>query len=212
LNFIIKTAAQIKDTLTLIAVGKLTNVALALEKEPSITSKIRLVWLGSNYPEPGEYNMENDTAAMNYLLNSPIHFELVTVRYGKASGTDAVRVTQKEANDHMPGKGPRIDNPVTGRHGGSFHTFGDYSVNLFNHIDYYGDPPARALFDMAAVAILKNSKWAEYKEIPAPILVNGYWNDRAANEHSIGIWENFKKKEILDDFYSTFETHTPGKG
>jgi hypothetical protein len=65
---------------------------------------------------------------------------------------------------------------------------------------------------MAAVAILKNSKWAEYKEIPAPILVNGYWNDRAANEHSIGIWENFKKKEILDDFYSTFETHTPGKG
>ena len=49
---------------------------------------------------------------------------------------------------------------MTGRHGGAFTNFGDYSVDLFEHIDLYGDPPSRALFDMAAVAIVKNPAWA----------------------------------------------------
>ena len=61
---------QEKRKLVLIAIGKLTNVALALEKAPAIAGKIRLVWLGSNYPEPGEYNLINDTSALQYLLHS----------------------------------------------------------------------------------------------------------------------------------------------
>ena len=60
-NFIIEQAKIHVDTkLVIIAVGKLTNVALALKKDPTISKNIRLVWLGSNYPEPGEYNQVND--------------------------------------------------------------------------------------------------------------------------------------------------------
>ena len=40
--------------LVLLPIGKLTNIALALAKEPSIAKKVRVVWLGSNYPAPGE--------------------------------------------------------------------------------------------------------------------------------------------------------------
>ena len=50
--------------------------------------------------------------------------------------------------------------PVTGRHGESFNCFGDYSVNLFKHIDHLEDGVTRALFDMAAVAIVKDPSWA----------------------------------------------------
>ena len=89
-------ASGVEEKLIIIAVGKLTNVALALEKEPSISKNIRLVWLGANYPEPGEYNLDNDIPSMNYLLESDIPFEMVTVRYGKPSGTDAVRVLESE--------------------------------------------------------------------------------------------------------------------
>ena len=108
-NFIIEQAKKHKsEKLVLIAVGKLTNVALAVKKEPSITDNIRLVWLGSNYPESGEYNLENDIPSMNYLLQTNIPFEIVTVRYGKPSGTDAVRVTQAEVPLKMAGLGPVI--------------------------------------------------------------------------------------------------------
>lgn len=200
---------QAKETapqqLVLLAVGKLTNVALALEKDSSIAPHLRVVWLGSNYPEPGEYNQDNDTLAMNYILNSDVDFEMVTVRYGKPSGTDAVRVTQAEVKQHMPGKGPRVETPVTGRHGVAFDNFGDYSVNLFEHIQYHGNPPARALFDMAAVAIVKDASWAESKQIPAPVLRDNKWVERPENEQTITVWENFDRDKIMADFYDTME-------
>ena len=123
-----------KDSIIIVAVGKLTNIALALKKDPSFAKRTKIVWLGSNYPDPGEYNQDNDTTAMNYVLNSKIPFEMVTVRYGKPSGTDAVAVTKAEVNQKLPGLGPKAIEPITGRHGGTFETFGDYGINLFEHI------------------------------------------------------------------------------
>lgn len=194
-----------KDSVTIIAVGKLTNIALAVKKDSSFAKRTRLVWLGSNYPEPGEYNQDNDTIAMNYLLNSSISFEMVTVRYGKPSGTDAVRATREEINTKMPGLGPQLDSAIEGRHGGEFNNFGDYSVNLFDHIDYHGDPPSRALFDMVAVAILKNPDWAKKKIIPAPVLIGNSWVERPDNSRTITVWEDFDKTAILRDFYESME-------
>jgi inosine-uridine nucleoside N-ribohydrolase len=205
-NFILEASAKPgAEKLILIAVGKLTNVALALMKDPSFADRVRVVWLGSNYPDPGEYNLENDTASLNYVLNSGVPFEMVTVRYGKPSGTAAVSVTKSEIASRMPGKGPRIGEPVEGRHGGMFSTFGDYSVNLFEHIDYHGDPPSRALFDMAAVAIVKNPPWAQSTSIPAPVLLNGQWKERPENARTILVWENFDKESILTDFYHSMD-------
>ncbi len=91
-DFIIREAMKKRKVpLVLLPVGKLTNVALALEKEPSIARNIRIVWLGANYPAPGEYNLDNDIASMNYILEQEVPFEMVTVRYGQSSGTAAVK-------------------------------------------------------------------------------------------------------------------------
>jgi hypothetical protein len=195
--------------LVVVAVGKLTNVALALARAPDIAPKIRLVWLGSNYPKPGEYNQENDEPALNSVLDSNVDFEIALVRYGEPSGTDAVRAAIADVRRIMPGKGPRIGPAVTGRHGGEFSTFGDYSVNLFEHIELGGDPPSRALFDMAAVAVVKQPKWAAKRTIPAPILEGGKWNERPANARSIVLWENFDRTAIMTDFYDTMTNWKP---
>ncbi|PKA98680.1 inosine-uridine nucleoside N-ribohydrolase [Flavobacteriaceae bacterium MAR_2009_75] len=192
----------------IVAVGKLTNIALALKKDPTFAARTKIVWLGSNYPEPGEYNQVNDTISMNYVLNSPIPFEMVTVRYGKPSGTDAVAITQEEINQKMPGLGPKANTPIKGRHGGEFYTFGDYSISLFEHIFYetqIGNNPnkSRPLFDMVALAILKNPNWGSTIEIPAPILINEKWVERPNNTRKITVWENFEREAILEDFFKT---------
>jgi purine nucleosidase len=207
-NFIVEQArAAGKEKLVLLPVGKLTNIALALEKDPSIADKVRVVWLGSNYPRPGEYNQDNDIPSMNYILSLNVPFEMVTVRYGNPTGTDAVRATPEEINRRMPGKGPRISEPVTGRHGGEFFNFGDYSVNLFEHIKLHGNPPSRALFDMAAVAIVKNRAWAQVKEIAAPVYVDKKWVEQPDNPRKIKVWENFNRVAIMEDFYSSMENY-----
>ena len=197
--------APAASPLVLLPVGKLTNIALALRKDPSIAPKVRIVWLGSNYPEPGEYNQENDEGALQFLLDSDVAFEIALVRYGKPSGTAAVRVSLDEIRARMPGKGPRVSEAVVGRNGGQFFTFGDYSVNLFEHVDLEGNPPARALFDMAAVAIVKHPGWARAVRIPAPQLVNGKWVERPANSRTVVLWEHFDREAIMRDFYATMD-------
>jgi len=205
-DFIIQEAMKKrKEKLVLLPVGKLTNVALALEKEPAIAKRVRIVWLGANYPDPGEYNLENDTASMNFILKTEVPFEMVTVRSGLDSGTAYVKVKRKNVYTRMPGMGPVVDEPVTGRHGGTFTCFGDYSVNLFRHITDLEDGCFRSLFDMAAVAIVKDPSWAEAYEIPCPLYINDSWMEQPENTRKIIVWENFNRDAILADFYATLE-------
>ncbi len=203
-EFIIRTASKHTpgNKLVLLPVGKLTNIALALKKAPAIVPKVRVVWLGSNYPGRGEYNLDNDRTAVNPVIDSGVAFEMVTVRYGKPSGTDAVRASIEEIKNKMPGRGPRVAEPVTGRHGGRFETFGDYSVDLFKNMKSM----TRALYDMAAVAIVKNPRWAAVSTIPAPkLLDNGAWEQRPNTPAAIHIWEHFDRDAIMKDFYDTMK-------
>ena len=205
-DFIIEKARETRQQrLVLIPIGKLTNIALALSKAPDIEDKIKIVWLGANYPEPGEYNLENDIPSMNFILNRDVPFEVVTVRYGQPSGSDAVRATPEDIQRNLEGAGPEV-NPVEGRHGGTFTNFGNYALNLFQKIDLHGDPPSRALFDVVAVAILKNPEWGTSITIPAPIMKDKKWQDRQSNKRNIVVWENFDEDAILKDFYSTLSS------
>ena len=205
-DFIIEEARKERPKkLVLLPIGKLTNIALALAKAPDIKERVKIVWLGSNYPEKGEYNQENDIPSVNYILNQEVPFEIVTVRYGKSSGSDAVRATPEDIAEKMNGAGPDVP-PVEGRHGGSFTKFGDYAYNLFTRIDLHGDPPSRALFDVVAVAILKNPSWGESKSIPAPVLVNKEWEERPDNQRKVILWENFDVPAILEDFYEVMNS------
>jgi hypothetical protein len=207
-DLIIKRAhSAATQKLLLLPIGKLTNIALALKKDPGITDKVKIVWLGSNYPDPGEYNLDNDPASLNYILDTEVEFEMAVVRYGAPTGTSAVRVTPNDLVQNVSGKGPRAAAPVTGRNGGDFTCFGDYSINLLQNIDLYGNPPSRSLYDMAVVAIVKNPAWAETRVIPAPCLENGKWRERPDNSRSISIRESFEKEAIVADFYATMDNY-----
>ena len=209
-DFIISEAMKMQDEkLVLLPVGKLTNIALAIKKEPKIIEKVRVVWLGANYPNPGEYNLENDTTSVNPVIESGVPFEMAIVRYGEPSGTAAVTVTRDDVAANLKGKGPKSETEVTGRHGGLFTCFGDYSANLFEHAEMHGTPPSRALFDMAAVAIVKNPQWAERKEIPAPKLQGVAWIEQPENPIKIVVWENFNRDAIVNDLFGLMEKSTP---
>jgi hypothetical protein len=140
---------------------------------------------------------------MNYILETTVDFEMVTVRYGKTTGTDAVSVTKEEVLKHMKGVGPKIETPIIGRHGGEFYRFGDYAVDLFEHVEYYGTPPSRALFDMAAVAIVKNPTWAKSSILTSPIMVDKKWGTQTNKSRKVILWENFEKEKIINDFYNS---------
>lgn len=200
-DFIIKQAHKhsARKPLTVIAVGKLTNVALALAKKPSVAKRIRLVWLGTNYPKPGEYNFDNDIPAVNYVLDSKVPFEITPVCGGTDIGTAFVKVSREYVHENFTGIGPKVKEPVEGRHGGRFACFGDYSVDLFDNVPEL----VRSLFDMSAVAIVKNPDWATPRTIPAPVFQDGAWVERPDNARQITLWEHFNRDAIVADFIAT---------
>ena len=206
-DFIIQAAHELeRGKLVVVPIGTLTNVALALAKDPSIAPLIRVVWLGSNWPDKGEYNLVNDTTSINPVINNrQLQFEICTVRYGEPTGTAAVDVSVSEIQKKMGGLGPEQNPPVPGRHGGSFSNFGDYSIELFEKI---GDK-RRSLFDVCALAIIKDPRWAKPIKVPAPTLSGDSWVERPNSSHHIIFWENFNREAILEDFYQTMERATP---
>jgi len=207
-NFIIEQAhASGEGPLVVFPIGKLTNVALALEKDPSIADEIRVVWLGSNFPASGEYNLENDPSAVNPVIESGVPFEIAVVRYGRSTGTFAVQTFQSEIQSVMPGLGPEVASPVTGRHGGTHTTFGDYSVALFDHIGQ----DARPLYDVAAVSIVKNPAWGTRRAVGPYRLEDGEWVERDAGPELV-IWELFYGPKILQDFFDTLRHPVPAVG
>jgi hypothetical protein len=201
-DFIIHEARKVKgQKLVLVPVGKLTNIALALERAPDIARKVKVVWLGSNWPEPGEYNLINDTYSLAPLLqNNDLELEIVTVRYGETSGTDAVRLSVEEVCSAMVGLGPAVE-PVPGRHGGSFTCFGDYSVELFKK---FGEE-VRPIFDVCALVILKYPEYAE-KSIESGVSFDGTcWSRNNRCNREIVFWENFDKEKIIREFMKAMQ-------
>jgi purine nucleosidase len=197
-DFIVEQARQVPEgkKLLLIPVGKLTNIALALKKDPSIVGKVKVVWLGSNWPGPGEYNMDNDTSAVNPVIESGVELWVCTV----AGGTMEVKTTRTAITDHLKGKGKLVD-PVEGRHGGSFDRLGDYLVNLWENVGQ----EERSLFDMAAVATVKNPQWAEDTVVYGSALMNGEWTAMNTREDSVVFFRNYDVAGVMGDFWTTMQ-------
>ena len=199
-------AASYLPNNVIVAVGKLTNVALAILKDPTIINRTKLVWLGTNYPCDDEYNLESDVDAANYVLNSDIPMEIITVRLScPDSGSSSVTTTVTEINAVMPGLGPLATTPITGRDGGTFSRFGDYSVDLFNNIG----KETRSLFDLVALSIQKDPSWGSSSVIPAPEYIGDTWVERPSNPRTVTIWGDFDRNLIIADFFESIEFYTP---
>jgi purine nucleosidase len=197
-EFIIQQAHTMPEgkKLLLIPIGKITNIAMAFKKDPSIIQKVKVVWLGTNWPGPGEYNMENDTSAVNPVIESGVEMWICTV----AGGTAEVRTTRAEITRRLKGKGILVE-PIEGRHGGSFERLGDYLVNLWENVG----EETRSLFDMANVATIKNPEWAEDTIVYGPRLIKGEWTTISTARDSVVFFRNYDVTAVMNDFWKTMD-------
>jgi len=66
--------------LYVLAWGPLTDVALAAQQAPEIAGKVNLIWIGgAAWPQGGpEYNLHNDIAAANFVMQSAMPVQMIT--------------------------------------------------------------------------------------------------------------------------------------
>ena len=78
-NKIIEIALKNNKTYIL-GIGAITNIALAIKKEPKIVNKIEIIWLGGNelgYKDNLEYNFRQDVEAVKIVFESEVKLTIL---------------------------------------------------------------------------------------------------------------------------------------
>lgn len=150
-NHLIQAAHGLQEgeTLTVIALGALTNVATAILMDPSIAPKIKLYWLGSTYDfeenilRKRDFNCMMDPQALEEVLASKVEFHVIPVNI-------AAQMTfeYEETKEKLGGQ----------------HDLLDFLLDRwYNHLD--GGRIERTIWDLAIIDAVIHPDWIEEVEI-----------------------------------------------
>jgi purine nucleosidase len=152
-NDLIDRAMQSKESLYVVAIGALTNIASAILIEPRIIEKIVIVWLGGtamHWPHANEFNLMGDVLASRLVLDCGVPLILIPC----AGVTTHLRTTVSEIDLYVQGRG----------------AIGDYLAETFKayNDDHFGW--SKEIWDVVAVAYLVNPNWVPSNIISSPII------------------------------------------
>ena len=150
----------------IMAIGAITNVALAIKKAPDIIHKIEIVWLGGNSPiceNNREFNFRQDVQAVKEIFTSKVKLTIIPCK-GVASN---LKTSIFELEHYLKGKNELCD----------------YLCTKFYNNEVLGVRTRRVIWDISVVAYLINKEWFEVKEISCPeinedLSYHFYENDR----------------------------------
>ena len=183
---LIKKAHEVEDTLYVLTIGAITNVASAILLDPSIITKICVVWLGGQPIRFGhgiEFNLMQDTAAANVIFESGVPLIYIPCM----SVASMLTLTEDEIKNNMIDKNPL--STYLGKN--CTEAFGSPEqaamINLFlrgmylrgqddQPMEYLGAYPttkasnSRIIWDISTVATIINPSWQCSKMVDAPVL------------------------------------------
>lgn len=151
-NKIIEVALKNEKTYVM-AIGALTNIALAIRKEPKIMNKIEIVWLGGNsllQEDNKEFNFRQDIQAVRDVFSCKAKLTVIPCK-NVASNL----VTSIYELKHLLQKKNKLC---------------DYLIKRFYNDGYHGIQERRVIWDISVVAYLINRSWFETKQIRRPVI------------------------------------------
>ena len=140
--------ANKNDKTYILAIGGLTNISLAINKNPNIIEKIEVIWLGGNsidYENNQEFNFMQDTDATLNVINSSVNMTIIPAR------NVAIDLMIKSEELEQ-----RLD---------MNYELSKYLCNRFINDNFYGIKTKRVIWDISVIAYLINKDWFEVKEI-----------------------------------------------
>ena len=178
------------DKTYIIAIGAITNVALAINKEPKIIDRIEIVWLGGNSPvlkQNNEFNFRQDINGIKIVFESKAKLTIVPCR-----GVASHMVTTIYELRHY------LNNSKIGRF------LCDNFELLKKHYyktkeDEYGT--SKNLWDLSAIAYLINHDWFVTEDISCPnILDNGKY-ELTSGKHKVTFAIDLYRNKIYNDYF-----------
>ena len=152
---IVNTVMASDETVYIVAIGAITNVASALIIEPAIAEKACVVWLGGHSNEwehTREFNMVQDVKSSQTVLDSGIPF---------------IQIPCAGVCDHLATTIPELEACIGGK-----NKLCDYLVEIVK--GYTRDPYcwSKVIWDVSAIAALVTPEALDSVIIPTPILTD----------------------------------------
>ncbi len=183
-NKIIEVAKNNNKTYIL-AIGAITNIALAISKEPKILNKIEVIWLGGHSfltKNNREFNFRQDLEAVKILFESKVKLTIIPCKNVASNLMTSIY----ELEHYLKGKSK----------------LGDYLCQRFYNDGVHGLQERRVIWDISVVAFMLNKDWFETEEVSCPKINDDTSYELTKNNHKITIVNYLDVNKIFKDLFN----------
>lgn len=172
------------DSLYVVGIGALTNIASAILMEPKIINKIVVVWLGGHafhWKDTEEFNLKQDIYAARIIFDS---------------GVPLVHIPCMGVASHLVTTIPELEYYLKDHDG-----IGAYLTDI---VKGYCDQPfgwSKVIWDMAAIAWLVNPEWVPARIVHSPIVTDQLTWSFDDSRHFIKSAIHVERDQIFADFF-----------
>ena len=182
-NKIIEIALKNNKTYIL-GIGAITNIALAIKKEPKIIDRIEIIWLGGNeieYKDNLEYNFKQDIEAVKIVFDSTVKMTILPCK----NVVSDLRIDIAELKSKLDNK----------------KELNKYLIERFYNDGYHGIQETRVIWDISVIAYMINKNWFETEKISCPNIKEDSSYELTDNRHSITFVTKLDRDRIYEDLF-----------
>lgn len=182
-NKIIEIANK-NDKTYILAIGAITNVAIAIKKEPKIVDKIEVVWLGGHSflnKDNKEFNFKQDIQAVRTVFESKVKLTIIPCKNVASN----LRTSIYELEHFLKGKSELCD----------------YLCQRFYDDGVHGIQERRVIWDISVIAYMINKEWFETNEVSCPNINSDTSYELTENNHKITVVNYLNVDKIYKDLF-----------
>lgn len=170
------------DEVYFLAIGCLTNLALAIKEEPKIIKKLKVIWLGTNflYGSNMDFNFSQDVEAVKYVFDSKV--DLTIIPCSPISSNLMTSIYELKAE--IGGKNELCD---------------FLCDRFYNRV--WGPTKRYPIWDISVVAYLINNNWFNTIDISCPIIKDDNTFILTTDKHNIKFACYLDASKIYSDLF-----------
>lgn len=168
----------------IMAIGAITNVALAIKRNPSIIDRIEVIWLGGHsllQDNNLEYNFMQDVEAVRMVFDSKVKLTVIPCKNVASN----LRTSIYELNYYLKDKNDLCN----------------YLIHRFYNDGYHGIQKRRVIWDIAVIAYLINKSWFTSKVISCPNIKEDTSYELTTDRHTITMVNEIDVDKVYQDLF-----------
>lgn len=176
--------AQKNDKTYILAIGAITNVALAIKKEPKIIDNIEVVWLGGHsllQKDNLEFNFKQDVSAVRIVFESKVKLTVIPCK----NVASDLRTSIYELNHYLKDKSELCN----------------YLIDRFYNDGYFGTQESRVIWDISIIAYMVNKDWFTSESISCPDVKDDTSYEETADNHKITMVNYIDVNKVYKDLF-----------